>query len=311
MTKNPLIPVCGIGDDGSVLDIPAGYQLVQSIDTMVEGTHFPKYSDPYIVGHRLISVCVSDLAAMGATPHSFFLALTLPFFSADWLKKFTYGMTEAANKYSIQLLGGDTTQGSLTLSAHVQGLVPKGKAIYRSGAKPGDIVCVSGTLGDAAAGLSLLKNNVKTMQFTKPILENQLISHYFMPEARIALGQWFADNGVTSAIDVSDGLIADLAHILKDSNVGARIDSSQIPYSSAMKSHFTQDQSKAFALTGGDDYELCFTLNEEFLTRLDHAPFLVTPLGEITNELGVYMDGEKLVTEGMGFQHFTDNKQKQ
>ena len=197
-TREELSPtssdITGIGDDCALIEIPEGMQLAQSLDTLVEGVHFPSDCDPELLGYRALAVNLSDLAAMGAKPHSFILGLTLPTSDEFWLSGFSDGLSLLARKTGIALIGGDTTRGPLTLSIQVQGLIPKGKALKRNGAQPGDKIYVSGHLGDAAGALDfVLKNHLPATTTNNNI--RQLLNRYYKPSPRIALGQWLVANG--------------------------------------------------------------------------------------------------------------------
>ncbi len=257
----PLKGVMGIGDDCALIEIPDGMQLAQSLDTLVEGVHFPRHCDPALLAYRVLAVNLSDLAAMGAKPHSFTLGLTLPEANSDWLQGFSNGLTLLAQQAGIALIGGDTTRGPLTISVQVQGTVPKGKALKRSGAKVGDRIYVSGSLGDAAGALDFVLQNQIPITATHSDTR-YLLERYYQPSPRLKLGQWLSQNGATSALDISDGLLGDLNHILSASGVGAALNLDAIPCSKALSNIYGDDKARQYALTGGDDYELCFTWPE-------------------------------------------------
>ncbi|HEY3486500.1 MAG TPA: thiamine-phosphate kinase, partial [Gammaproteobacteria bacterium] len=236
----------GIGDDCARVQVQEGFELAVTTDTLVAGVHFPVETSPHAIGYKSLAVNLSDLAAMGAEPAWVTLALTLPDANMKWLESFAAGFFTLAKQYGVQLIGGDTTQGPLSITVQAQGFIPRGQAITRGGAKPGDYICVTGALGEA--GLNLLKHMSGE---AAPSAVNRL--NY--PEPRIIAG--IALRGVASAaIDVSDGLIADLGHILTASKVGARLTLEELPLSEAMRQD--QDPAKMFelALTAGDDYEL-------------------------------------------------------
>ncbi|HAC29366.1 MAG TPA: thiamine-phosphate kinase, partial [Marinobacter hydrocarbonoclasticus] len=212
----------GPGDDCAIQRVSPGLDLVFSVDTLVEGVHFPSDYSPDYLGWRALAVAVSDLAAMGASPVCFTLALTLPDANPGWLKPFSEGLARASKAFGIALAGGDTTRGPLTISIQVHGTVERGRALYRSGAKPGDLICVSGTLGAAGAALDYLAAPAPSPA------QLALLSRYHFPQPRLELGQQLAGRA-SSAIDVSDGLLADLGHILEASGTGARIDTGRIP----------------------------------------------------------------------------------
>jgi thiamine-monophosphate kinase len=225
-------------------------------DTLVAGVHFPEDCPADAVGHRALAVNLSDFAAMGATPAWFTLALTLPRADEAWLAGFSGGLLGLARREGVALIGGDTTAGPLTISVQLLGFVPPGAALRRAGAKPGDLVCVSGTPGDAAAGLASLQNR---LEIADAKARAALRERFLHPQPRLALGQEL--RGVaTAAIDISDGLLADLAKLLEASGVGACIELDRLPFSPALRQSCPNEQAREFAMHGGDDYELCFTL---------------------------------------------------
>lgn len=296
----------GIGDDCALLDIPAGMQLAQSLDTLVEGVHFPAHCDPFALGYRALAVCLSDLAAMGAEPHSFTLGLTLPRVSELWLKEFSEGLAHLAQKYQLPLIGGDTTKGPLTLSLQVQGVVPKGQALLRSGAREGDLICVTGTLGDAAGALEAVLAG-DTQEDCADAHLKCLLDRYWYPSPRLSAGQWLRQAGATSAIDISDGLLGDLRHILEASGMGAVIAPELLPTSFALNQTYGQDAALGMALTGGDDYELCFTIPREQAATLparipDDCP--ITCIGQITDESGIVRDSQGIPLIEKAYTHF-------
>lgn len=287
----------GIGDDGAVLRPRAGFDQVVVTDTLVHGRHFPAGFASADIGWRALAVNLSDIAAMGASPRFVFLNLTLPRDDADWLRGFARGFFEMAALSGTTLAGGDTTQGPLTVSVTVIGELPPGSAITRAGASPGDLVCVSGTPGDAAAGLALLERNEDAAR--------PLVARFRRPTPRLALGETL--RGVASAaIDISDGLLADLGHILSASGVGARIALDALPVSSALAA--CMPDAREFVLAGGDDYELCFCLPRERLDAVrDKADCTISVIGEITAERDlrvVTASGEPFAPTRRGYEHF-------
>ncbi len=290
----------GIGDDCALVPLPQNHQLVQSIDTLVEGVHFPVGGDPFLIGYRSLAVSVSDLAAMGAVPHSFFLALTLPEADSKWLKRFSDGLAVMAKEAGISLAGGDTTRGPLTISVHVQGFAPRGQALMRSGGRPGDLVYVSGNIGEACAALPyVLNQKAVTTQ-----AEQRLVDRYWQPAPRVKLGQWLLEHGATAAIDISDGLAGDLGHILNASNCGAGLQSSCIPLSKELQD-VCGAQALDKALFGGDDYELCFCWPAGRKLPVD-VPLSVICIGVLTDDPALLLlDGEPLLdTNTGGYRHF-------
>ena len=297
----------GNGDDCSLLSIPDNYTLAQSMDTLVADVHFPGNAPAYFIGYRSLMVCLSDLAAMGATPHSFFLALTLPEINETWLSEFSRGLAEAAGKYQLTLTGGDTTRGPLTISCLVQGMLPKGKALYRKGAKTGDRIFVSNTLGDAGGALpqvlagQLPAQTVPADETKKA--EDALLRSYYLPQPQIILGQWLVKHGATAAIDISDGLLADLNHILKASNRGAYINSDKVPISNALNLLYEKEKAIELALTGGDDYQLCFCWPQD-LVLPESCPCSITEIGAITADITTIIDRQGRDYMQSGYNHF-------
>ena len=285
--------VTGIGDDGAVIRPSPGKELVTVVDTLVADTHFPRSIDPADIGYRAVAVNLSDMAAMGAIPRWMTLALTLTRAEPDWLERFAAGLHEAAKDSDVALIGGDTTRGEqLVVSVQVSGEVATGSAILRSGAKPGDTIFVTGTLGDAAAGLEQLDAD-------NP--DDYLVSRFLRPTARVEAGLALA--GVANAaIDVSDGLIADLDKLLAASRVGADVDIEKLPLSQAIVDFAGRERALQYAMGGGDDYELCFTLPQSRLPG--NLP--CTAIGRITagDDLKCFADGELVTFDSSGYRHF-------
>lgn len=290
-----------VGDDAAVLNVPANKQLVTSIDTFVSGVHFPVTTKPHAIGHKALAVNLSDLAAMGATPSWFTLALTLPEIDKEWLSDFSDGMKTLAQKHHCFLVGGDTTRGPLSISIQVMGLIEKDKAVLRSGAKEGDLIYVTGTLGDASVALQSLLNGFELSTNESLFCENRL--NY--PTPRLDQSNIIKDFA-SSCIDVSDGLLQDLFHILEASDVGAELDLSLLPFSSSLKG-LNRKKLLNFALTGGDDYELLFTIppqkKQDFLNETKGK---VCCIGKINHHLQQVFDekGQKLTVSG--YNHFHD-----
>ena len=249
----------GIGDDCAIVSVPADQQLCMSIDTLVEEVHFPKGARAFDIATRALCVTLSDLAAMGAQPIGFTLAISLPQTlkqDANWLREFSEGLALIAQRYQCPLIGGDTTKSStLVLTLQVHGTVPKQKALTRSGAQVGDRVCVTANqtrgLGDGAAALPFVLSDPQT--------QHALASAFWQPLPQIELGQTLRDLA-TSCLDVSDGLVQDLNHICQASQVSMQIDPERLPLSHALLQHCDRPQAQAYALGGGDDYQLAFTL---------------------------------------------------
>lgn len=294
----------GVGDDCAVLDIPAGQQLATSVDTLVAGVHFPADGAAELIAQKALRSNLSDLAACGAQPLAFTLALTLPAVNEKWLTDFARGLRDCAAEFSIPLIGGDTTRGSqIVISVQVFGAVPSGMALLRSGAQVGDSIYVSGTLGDARAALDVL--NVPAQQLSAQ--QQFWLKRYYLPRPRVGLG--VALRGIASAaIDISDGFTADLNHILVASNVGAIIDSGKVPLSPALASH---PDALTFALSGGDDYELCFTAPPRLHAKLEsiakRLQLALTAVGEVVAEPSLQLrhaDGSLTALAATGYQHF-------
>ncbi len=298
----------GIGDDCALLTVPDKQVLAISTDTLVSGIHFLADIDPADLACKALAVNLSDLAAMGADPAWLTLALTLPQVDEDWLQVFSDSLFERLNYYDMQLIGGDTTRGPLSMTLGIHGFVPAGRALKRSGAEPGDWIYVTGTPGDSAAGLAILQ---KTLQVDNREQADYLVSRHLRPTPRILQGQ--ALRGLaSSAIDLSDGLASDLLHILKASGCGARIHLDALPLSEALTANVSPEQALRWALSGGEDYELCFTVPERNRGALDVALGNLgarwTCIGQVTALAdGInYMMGEKPVTmELKGYDHFT------
>jgi thiamine-monophosphate kinase len=298
----------GVGDDCALLRVPPGQQLAVSIDTLVAGVHFLPDGDPEALGHKCLAVGLSDLAAMGAEPAWATLALTLPAAlpreSPDWLPAFARGFGRLAAAHGVALIGGDTTRGPLSITVQVHGLVPDGVDIRRGGARPGDLICVSGTLGDAGLALrQLLAGGVP---------ESALWERLERPTPRVALG--LALRGLASAmIDCSDGLAADLGHILEASGVGAELDLAALPLDGAVAATVARTGDWGLPLASGDDYELCFCLPTEHRERLPELAArggcTLTPIGWILATPGLVCrapDGTRVDLQRPGFDHFTE-----
>jgi thiamine-monophosphate kinase len=292
----------GVGDDGALLAAPAGEALVLALDTLVEGAHFPKGFDARFVGHRALAVNLSDLAAMGAEPAWALLGITLPGVDEPWLSGFSAGFDTLARRHGVALVGGDTTRGPLAVTVTVGGKVPTGLALRRDGARAGDDIWISGTPGDAAAGLSILAGRLPAQGRAR----EALLARFQLPQARVALG--VALRGVaTACIDVSDGLAGDLAKLCAASGIGAELESRELPLSAGLCSVATREARIAFALGGGDDYELLFTADPSARARLAalDAGVVLKRIGTTSPEAGVRVDGTPPGRDaGHGFDHF-------
>ena len=286
----------GIGDDCALLSIPDGYELAVTTDTMVENVHFFAGTDPELLGHKLLAVNLSDLAAMGAKPVSVTLALTLPKVDESWLTAFAKGFLNLAERYSVDLIGGDTTSGPLTLTVQAMGLVPKGQALMRSAAKPGDFIYMTGFLGDAGLGL-------KIKQGYDSANPEAALTRFNRPEPQVEAGQ--ALIGIANAcIDLSDGLAGDLGHILEQSRVGACLDWEKLPLSEAVPDYINDTGDWSMQLTAGDDYEWCFTVSPEQAVKL---PVAASKIGIIESQPGLRLNksGHIQPLEVKGFEHFS------
>jgi thiamine-monophosphate kinase len=309
--------VLGIGDDAALLKPPPGQQLVACTDTLVAGVHFPQGAAAQDIGWKSLAVNLSDLAAMGATPAWAMLALTLPQPDRRFVEGFADGFAQLARTHALSLVGGDTTQGPLSITVSAFGFVPAvpgeelRRALLRSGARVGDAVFVTGTLGDAAAALDLIRDaGLGTRDSMNEQARSELLKRLNRPEPRVAAG--LALRGVASAcIDVSDGLLADLGHVCEASGVGAIVEADALPLSSAMLALFDAEQRRGFALAGGDDYELCFTASVDRADRIaaDFARlgFGAARVGRIVAEPGVRVrdaNGSTVEPPRRGWQHF-------
>lgn len=293
--------VLGIGDDCALLQPAPGMQLALSTDTLVAGVHFPQPCDPFLLGQRALAVSVSDLAAMGAEPLGFTLALTLPEADPPWLEGFALGLSQMAAQCAIALVGGDTTRGPLSLTLSVFGQLPAGQALTRAGARPGDLLCVGGSLGDAAAALPL----VLGQQVAAGAEADYLLQRYWAPQPQLALGQWLRGRA-TAALDVSDGLLADCGHIAKASTVALQIERDSLPLSAALRT-LAGERALDCALSGGDDYRLAFTLPAQYLPALQAQWPEAVVIGRAVAGQGVQLldgAGRRLDPPSAGYQHF-------
>ena len=299
--------VRGIGDDAAVLAVPAGHELVVSTDILICDVHFPAATQPADVGFKSMAVNLSDMAAMGAEPRWATLALTLPAADPGFLGPFCAGFAESAQAFDVALVGGDLTRGPLSITVQIMGTVPAGSALTRSGARPGDQIWVTGELGSAALGLSVLQGRQRAME---PGLTD-CVRRLNRPQPRVQAGLLL--RGVASAaIDISDGLLTDLQHLLRASGVGARIELSTIPMGVALSALPGEAERWQFALGGGDDYELCYTVAPAQAATL--AQYLKTSrctasyIGNVTGGSGIawIAAGGGAVDFGArtGYQHF-------
>lgn len=294
----------GVGDDCALLRVTEGNVLAVSSDMLVCGTHFFSDADPYLLGHKTLAVNLSDLAAMGAAPRWATLAIALPAADEVWLEQFSAGFFALAEVHGVGLVGGDTTRGPLNLCVTIFGEVAANQALRRSGAQAGDEIWLSGCLGAAALALAHLQGRVALT--TEEYAACATALH--QPQPRIALG--LALRGIaSSAIDISDGLLGDLAHILDASKVGAAIDFAALPVSPALRSYPLHE--RLCALSGGDDYELCFTVaasrHNDVLRIGEQLGLPLSCIGRIVAGQGCIVRDEagKLIdTESGGYDHF-------
>lgn len=292
--------VLDIGDDAAVVDVATGRQLVLAVDTMVAGVHFPADTPADAVGYKSLAVNLSDLAAMGAEPAWALLAITLPSPDMGWIEGFCCGFQRLATQFGVRCIGGDTTRGPLTISVTVAGTVPRGQALGRHGAKPGDALYVTGNIGDAGLGLQTALGRwagpnsaffLQRLNYPMPRLEAGFVLRHY----------------ASAAIDISDGLLADLGHVLQASDVGARLDLAAIPVSHEVLSAGGYD----LALTAGDDYELCFSVPPEKQAAMESALAQVGlnayRIGVITSQTGlqcIAADGKVWQAKSVGYNHF-------
>ncbi|STY63495.1 thiamine-phosphate kinase [Mannheimia haemolytica] len=258
-----------IGDDCALTSLKPNQQLAITTDTLVCGTHFLPTISPADLAYKSVATNLSDLAAMGAEPAWISLALTLPEINHDWLAEFSEHFFEILDHYNVDLIGGDTTCGPLSLTITAQGIVPQDRGLFRHNAKVGDWIYVSGTLGDSAGGLQLLLNR-QSEQVNWNKEQSYLIQRHLRPTPRVLLGLTIASIA-NAAIDISDGLLSDLSHILKRSDCGAVLNLENFPLSDALLSCYSRTESEYFALNGGEDYELCFTVPNDNKAKLDKA----------------------------------------
>jgi thiamine-monophosphate kinase len=294
--------VLGVGDDAAVLKLPEKKQLVVTTDTLISGVHFPVDTSPHAIGHKSLAVSLSDLVAMGADPAWFTLALTLPEVNEPWLEEFAGGLRVLAEQYAIQLVGGDTTKGELSITIQAMGWVDSEQVLTRSGAQHQDKIYITNTLGDAAAGLAVLQETL----FLDPYDATECVSQLEYPQPQQSLSRLIR-GFASSCIDVSDGLINDLQHILKASNVGASVNTNKIPLSPVLNK-LENNKALSYALSGGDDYQLLFTIKPRdefrFLELVEKRGLKVTCIGEIDEKLDGVVFEPALTIEVSGYKHF-------
>jgi thiamine-monophosphate kinase len=294
--KDPSVTL-GVGDDAALLSLEQGYQLVTTTDTLVEDVHFSASTSAKDIAHKSLAVNLSDIAAMGAKAKYYTLAIALPKIDKSWLQEFSDSLRQLSGHYQVSLIGGDTTRGALNITITMFGMVENSKALTRSGARPGDGVYVSGTIGDAGFCFWKLSNGL--------IPSNQELKRLNCPTPRVELGLALK-NQASACIDISDGLEQDLSHILKTSSVGAVIEVEKIPISEALLGHIKDTNDWSIPLCGGDDYELCFTVpedKEEALKKLSESCNVnITRIGVVTKSLGLQIEG--FDGPSKSYQHF-------
>ncbi|HEV7614469.1 MAG TPA: thiamine-phosphate kinase [Steroidobacteraceae bacterium] len=298
--------VLGIGDDAAVLALPPDMQLVAAVDTLVSGSHFPVGTDPRSIGHRALAVNLSDLAAMGATPAWMTLALTVPGLDERWLERFSSGLWDLADANGVTLVGGDTTRGPLTVSVQILGYVPLGTALRRSGGRAGDLLAVTGTLGDGGAGLAFATAPPGPETRTAAL---ELVQRFDYPTPRVQFG--LAARGIaTAAMDISDGLVADLPRLAQASGVAAHVEVERLPLSDAMRAAVPAAQARDWALGAGDDYELLLAVPADSYAELkaaaDQLNLRLTTIGQLSGGGGVTwsLNGKDFVPDVRGWDHF-------
>ena len=286
----------GVGDDGAVVMPPAARELVMVVDTLVESVHFPRGSPAASIGHRAFAVNLSDIAAMGAEPAWALLALTLPDSDEEWLTQFARAAGDLCRRHGVSLIGGDTTRGPLSITVTLVGIVPIGVALERKGAQAGDAIFVTGSPGDAAAGLALEQDRLHVVD---PMSAQILRDRFLFPTPRCEVG--IALRGLASAcIDVSDGLGGDLEKLCAASGCGAEIDAAALPVSEALVAAVGRELAREYALTGGDDYELLFCVPASRLGAMTQAMAMglgpVTRIGRLVSGNGVRVSARGGVT---------------
>jgi thiamine-monophosphate kinase len=297
--------VLGVGDDAALLECPAGAQLVATTDTLVAGVHFPAATPAAAIGHRALAVNLSDLAAMGARPAWALLALTLPAAEAAWLTEFAAGFGALARAHEVALVGGDTTRGPLTISVQLLGHVPQGRALTRTGGRAGQLLYVSGSPGDAAAGLAIGQGHLSAPPQAAPYLRER----FLMPTPRVALGERLREYA-SSCIDVSDGLLGDAGKLAAASGVGLEVWYEALPVSRALVDSLGADGARELALTGGDDYELLFSVEPVRAAELERAlppqQWNYRQIGVLREAAGVVLTraGSVMDFSHSGYQHF-------
>ena len=304
--------VIGSGDDCAVISLPGNFQMCVSTDTFVEGIHFPIAANSELIAARLMAANLSDLAAMGAQPHSFTLAITSPEFTETWLQGFSDELNTWVEEYQIPLVGGNLSKGPLSLTVNIMGMLPCHSAILRSGGHIDDDIYISGHIGDAAGGLALLaQNSIREGATKKSTIEKQrpLLGRYAKPRPRIELGIALREIA-SSAIDISDGFAADLKHLCQASDCGALVSLEDLPLSSILIKTFGLEVARGKAVQGGDDYELCFTCPKAYADKVQELSLSLglklTKVGSLCSGSDVQITDKqgRLYKETEGYQHF-------
>jgi thiamine-monophosphate kinase len=289
--KNPEV-ILSVGDDCALVHVPENKLLATSTDTLVENSHFYPEMPATALGYKSLAISISDVLAMGAKPIAAFLSLTLPELNENWLAAFSKGFYELVEQAKVDLIGGNIAKGPLSITTTVQGTVAQNKVLKRSGAQVGDLIFVAGELGAAAGAFQLRQQN---LAFEK------LQQSWYQPQLRLGLIEKL-NEVATAAIDLSDGLLADLQHLLTASGVGANLFSQQIPVANSLLNYFSAEQSLQLALQGGEDYQLCFTApaaQRDFI----ESELICFCIGEITAVKTLLLDGKEIASSD-GFQHF-------
>ncbi len=298
--------ILGIGDDCALIQPKERQHIAITTDTLVAGVHFPLTTSARAIGHKSVAVSLSDLAAMGAEPAWLSLAITLPEIDENWIKDFCSGVFELCEYYNVQLIGGDTTQGPLSITVTAQGQTPIDKHIPRNGAKAGDWLYITGDIGDAALALQSIQGKVVIEDAYKAQIQTKLD----FPKPRVLVGQALREYA-SSAIDISDGLAADLVHICSASQVGVNLILDNLPLSSALRDSLPIEEAYKLALFGGDDYELLFTVSEDnkvgMETSISSTGVSITCIGQLnsSDKIKTLLDGEQIYFDLHGFEHFS------
>jgi thiamine-monophosphate kinase len=298
--------ILGVGDDAALLRMPPDTELVAAVDAVVAGRHFPFDCDPRSIGHRALAVNLSDMAAMGATPAWATMSLTLPSADEAWLRGFSAGLFALADAHEVALVGGDTTAGPLTVSIQILGHVAPGTALRRSGAVAGDLLAVTGTLGDAGAGLALVTGRLDARDRAAA---DAVIERFDYPTPRVRFGRG-ARGLASAAMDLSDGLVGDLPKLARASGLAAHVDVERLPLSPALQSLASPQQAREWALAAGDDYELLVAVPPQRWDALAKVAaglnLKLTTIGELRPGNGVrwMLGGQLFAAPEHGFDHF-------